>query len=660
MKKILLTLLALSSYCLLDAQYYYFKDSIGTNPGNLNQDDTEYPSGSGLASGWTEILAGSQATPAISAAQTIPFTFSFNGGAVTTYKAISNGSISFASTAAAPTSYTSVALPSSTVADSSVNILGIKGTGSNDKIMTKTFGTAPNRQHWIFFTSYAGSASWSYWSIVLEETTNKIYIVDQRHGAASTGISMGIQINSTSAIAVTGSPTLTSLAGSDPSSADNLFYEFIPGTQPMYDMAAKSSTMDNIVLLSNAPYTVKGTIQNRGSATVTSYDMNYKVNAGSVVTANISGASIANGAVGSFSHPTAWTPTAIGTYTIEAWASNINGNTDLVPANDKITFTVSVVDTILPRKTLLEVFTSSTCGPCVAGNKKMDSVVLPTIDNYTVIKYQQNFPGSGDPYYTSESVNRRGFYGVSSIPRMEIDGQWDVNANSFSKAIFTSYQTKPAFIDIDITSARSAGPFVRVEATIKPYATLTGSLKYHVVVTERKTINNTGTNGETEFFEVMMDMIPDENGNFLTSLTTGVPTNINLVSNMASSNVEDFSDLRVVIFVQDTITKEVYQSEWMDVALSAVGTNEISNEVSLDLFPNPSNGTVTINYTANVNTDMNISIVNMIGETVYTTNGGNTKGSFIKNLDLSHLPKGVYMVNVNSGFGITTKKLVIQ
>jgi hypothetical protein len=54
---------------------------------------------------------------------------------------------------------------------------------AGDNIISKTFGTAPNRQHWIQFNSCSEAnlqSGWTYWSIVLEETSNKIYIVDQR------------------------------------------------------------------------------------------------------------------------------------------------------------------------------------------------------------------------------------------------------------------------------------------------------------------------------------------------------------------------------------------------------------------------------------------------------------------------------------------------
>jgi len=661
MKRILLSIVALSSMLYADAQgYYYFKDSTGTNPGNVNTEQTEYPVGGGIASGWTTVLGGGNTTPAVSPSQTIPFAFSFNGGTVTTYRAMSNGTVSFASNPSAPASYGAISLPSASNADSSINIMDIRGIGSNDNIVSKTFGTAPNRQHWIFFTSYtpASGTGWIYWSIVLEETTNNIYVVDQRSNNVVSGMTVGIQINSTTAITATGHSTLSS---NDPTPADNRYYEFLPGTQPTYDMAAKSSSVDDIVVLGNAPFTIAGTIQNRGTATVTSYDLNYKVGSAATVTSPISGVSIANGATTTFSHPTTWTPASAGTYTIEAWATNINGNPDANTADDKISFVVDVVDTILPRKTLLEVFTASTCPPCTPGNIQMDSVVLPTIDadKYTVIKYQQNFPGAGDPYATATSVNRRGFYAVNSIPRMEIDGEWDVNANSFTKPIFESYNAEPSFVDIKITNARYAGPIVRVEAEITPYANLSGNLRYHVVVSEKYTTGNVGTNGETHFNNVMMDMIPTENGNALTSLTSGTTTSVNLLSDMSSSNVEEFMDLKAVVFVQDMTTKKILQSEWMDISPSPTSIDENELSATLNIFPNPSNGFVNLEYISGRQGAVSISVISTLGATVYASNGV-SNGSMNKTIDLSNLTKGIYFVTVSSDNVTTTKKLIIQ
>src|ERR1043166_6978638 len=109
-KIVLLFLLPLMSAAVANAQYFYLTGS-GKNPGELNI-DAEYPDGGGLPTGWTKIDAGSAATPLWTPAQTIPFSFMFNGSPVTQFKVSTSGVLTFdmATTKAAPI-YTRGPLP---------------------------------------------------------------------------------------------------------------------------------------------------------------------------------------------------------------------------------------------------------------------------------------------------------------------------------------------------------------------------------------------------------------------------------------------------------------------------------------------------------------------------------------------------------------------
>jgi hypothetical protein len=257
-------------------------------------------------------------------------------------------------------------------------IWGIQGTGSNDYIVTKTFGTSPNRQHWIFFSSYTkGSGTYTYWSIVLEETTNDIYIVDQRHSTTISGLTIGIQIDQNTAYGVNnGQNNVSSKAGMDPTPADNSYYHFMYGTQPAYDIACLSTTMPPYLMINQAPFNITGKLSNFGTQTVSSFTLNYAINAGAPVSGNISSVNIPTYGSYNFSHPVAWSPSAPGVYNIKVWANNINGgNNDQYNVNDTLSFTVNVVDTMVQRHTLLEVFTSSTCAPCAPANTNMESIL---------------------------------------------------------------------------------------------------------------------------------------------------------------------------------------------------------------------------------------------------------------------------------------------
>ncbi len=56
----------------------------------------------------------------------------------------------------------------------------------------------------------------------------------------------------------------------------------------------------------------------------------------------------------------------------------------------------------VPRVPLYEVFTSSTCGPCAPANAHMSPIFAQYTEQLAVVKYQMNWPDSGDPYFTDE------------------------------------------------------------------------------------------------------------------------------------------------------------------------------------------------------------------------------------------------------------------
>jgi len=610
--KRLFTLLVLCLSFGLNAQYYFNTFTApGQNPGNLNT-DAEYPVGGGLDPSWSTFHNPS-ASPAWSS-------------------------------------------------DKSVCVWGIQGTAANDYVVKKTFGSAPNRQHWIFFTSYTYGALYTYWSIVLEETTNAIYVVDQRSSGTLTALAVGIQVNSSSAYAVNGgSNNVNSLAGLSALSDDNAYYEFLPGTRPAQDMAAQTETVPDYVILSQAPFSIVTAFTSFGANNVTSYTMNYSVNGGPAVSGNIGSVNIVTQGSTTGTHPTGWSPSSTGVYSFQVWADNINGNPDGYNSNDTIDFIVTVVDTLTPRIVCMEVFTSSTCGPCVAGNANMDDNIVPFISNYTIIKYQQDFPGAGDPYSNTESVNRRLYYGINSIPRMEIDGQWDGNAAALTIPLYNQYQNLPSFMEINIASAYYSGTTVSVNAQIKPLINYTGNnYSYQIVVIENQTTQNTGTNGETSFNNVMMNMYPTETGTSVSSLQAGSPISINVNIPMAGTNVEQMSDLKVVIFVQDNVTKEILQSAWMDVLPNGIADLDANGNGINAVYPNPTSDQFTMEYTVTGNQNVTWTMTNMMGQVVRQgENESATQGMNRVSIETTDLAEGVYFMNLTTNEGVFTQRVVI-
>ncbi len=76
------------------------------------------------------------------------------------------------------------------------------------------------------------------------------------------------------------------------------------------------------------------------------------------------------------------------------------------------------------------------------------------------------------------------------------------------------------------------------------------------------------------------------------------------------------------------------------------------------VYPNPSNGEVTISLSTDK--DVNVSLFDIRGRKVYGQLHSNTSDSFNEKVDFSSMASGVYMLNVESGSKRAVKKLVIQ
>ncbi len=82
---------------------------------------------------------------------------------------------------------------------------------------------------------------------------------------------------------------------------------------------------------------------------------------------------------------------------------------------------------------------------------------------------------------------------------------------------------------------------------------------------------------------------------------------------------------------------------------------------SFEVYPNPANNNVYVNFDLKSNADVNITITNMVGQTVMNvTNLNNVNGSQNISVDVRNLNAGVYFVNLNVNNDVKVQKLVIQ
>jgi PKD repeat protein len=88
-----------------------------------------------------------------------------------------------------------------------------------------------------------------------------------------------------------------------------------------------------------------------------------------------------------------------------------------------------------------------------------------------------------------------------------------------------------------------------------------------------------------------------------------------------------------------------------------IGENEA---VGLELFPNPTTGTLNLNISADQFNDADLSIIDAVGKEVYRQEGLNINGKYSTSIDLSEQPQGIYFVVINGEKQHVTKKVFLS
>ena len=400
---------------------------------------------------------------------------------------------------------------------------------------------------------------------------------------------------------------------------DNWYFDDIMAfTLENLDLAVTGTSLPAIIPTGN--HTIEMNVMNYGATTITSVEASYEVSGmmplGQTFEVNI--APLATTTL-SFDAPAALnTP---GSYDVTLTIVKVNGQDDDVLDNNMLVKSVSIPMDYVQRIPMIEHFSSSTCGPCVSVNNQMNTFCNNNAGRYTYTKYQMNWPGNGDPYYTAEGGVRRTYYGVSGVPDIYLDGVGTNNA-AVNQNTFNQHAAEPGYFDIR-GSFTVDGNNIHILADVMPY--VDDEVRVYVSVNEKVTHGNVGTNGETEFHHVFMKMMPNGEGSTL-AFSAGEMQRLEFTQDMSGTHVEEMSDLEVSIWVQNHGSKYVYNShfayEYTDahpypvenLTLAEVVGPRGMFEASWDA---PANGTPT-GYNVYVNNEL---MAENITETEYSFEG---------------------------------------
>jgi hypothetical protein len=83
-------------------------------------------------------------------------------------------------------------------------------------------------------------------------------------------------------------------------------------------------------------------------------------------------------------------------------------------------------------------------------------------------------------------------------------------------------------------------------------------------------------------------------------------------------------------------------------------------DTEVNIYPNPSGGALFISFMAEGEAQVSLRVMDMIGKLVYSQNTVSADGMNNYELDLNHLPQGMYLLDITDGVNRITKKVAIN
>ncbi len=330
------------------------------------------------------------------------------------------------------------------------------------------------------------------------------------------------------------------------------------------------------------------------------------------------------------------------------------------------------------KKALVEIFTNSGCAACVPAHAAMDSYLQSgNGDEIEFIYYHIEWPIPDDKLYTDnigDSQAKNTFYGpYFSAPQAFFNGKHVENSYSqWAGELDNMIENEKSF-NLLLSGTKKATSFtIHAEVTkIKELSYTDLTINYVVV----ENLVYAGTNGILNHKHVMRKIYNPQGTSFTVNLNETVEQSAIIALN-GSWNKDS---LKIVVFLQDKNTKEVYQTAAMNFA-DFIPTS-ISDEEKLPKkfelaqnYPNPFNPTTTIKYSipsplnppftkgGNTGGSVSLKVYDILGREITTlVNKQQASGIYEINFDASNLNNGIYYYQLNyNGLKQTRRMILIK
>jgi len=330
------------------------------------------------------------------------------------------------------------------------------------------------------------------------------------------------------------------------------------------------------------------------------------------------------------------------------------------------------------KLSLVERFTNASCVPCAQMNTAWYTATTSNYVNSGLmshIVYNVWWPGAGDPMYLlnlTDNTTRTNYYGCNYVPWIDVNGtQISETQGAFTSAVSNG---NAQFAPFNIVISQGVISNNLIEIGIKIIrdptdVTTFGNVKLKVALTEKTVAYSSppGGNGERIFYSICRKMLPNAVGSTFTIPAPGDSIMISLqyVPTTAFLQAVNMDSLRVVAFIQDDNTRQIYQSKMHDLNQNFMATITTEDEY---YFGASSGSAVYTAYVKNIGTYTDTYNINLSfdgpaswSKTFTTINGTFNLGE-TDTVTLSPGDSTEIQVNINgnsiNGYGKTTAQFI--
>ena len=300
---------------------------------------------------------------------------------------------------------------------------------------------------------------------------------------------------------------------------------------------------------------------------------------------------------------------------------------------------------------VVEHFTNTNCGICGSRNPGLFTNLDNNNTDVIHVSYYPSSPYSDcklNRHNSTENDARTRFYGLyGSTPQLAIQGEDQNRPNFNSKGLFDSYRGKsqPYTVKTTYTTTKDS-ILVQVNLFAKGIQSIDSLSIYTIVVED--TVFYRGRNSENEHYNVFRKALTNIEGD---PIKASITAKDSLTYRYAVALHKDWNADRMyaLALVQNTFTKEIYQTgKGVKGNLVITSTPKAEAPKSVDVYPSRVRDFVQVGGMSSGNYD----VINLQGQHIVSGRLNQSR------INLSTLPKGMYIIRLNDGEELVSAKIM--